>query len=117
MRGLPRSDMMRVEGEPPMAPFAIDLPMDVLADFCRRWKIVELSLFGSALRPDFGQRSDIDLLVEFAPDMEIGLLAWAQCQRELGALFHRRVDLVPRDCLKPLIRDAVLASAKVLYAA
>ena len=100
-----------------MAPFAIELPMEVLADFCRRWKITRLEIFGSALREDFGPKSDIDLLVEFAPDAHMGLLAWAQCQRELGALFHRRVDLVPRDCLKPLIRDAVLASAKVLYAA
>ena len=100
-----------------MAPSVVELPMDVLAEFCRRWKITRLELFGSALREDFGPTSDLDLLVEFAPDLEMGFLAWAQCQRELGALFHRRVDLVPRDCLKPLIRDAVLASAKVIYAA
>ena len=103
-----------------MAPYALDrLPMEALADFCRRWKITRLEIFGSALREDFGPRSDIDLLVEFTPEAEenFGFLAWAQCERELGALFHRRVDLVPRDCLKPLIRDAVLASAKVLYAA
>ena len=100
-----------------MAPFVIDLPMEVLADFCRRWKITRLEIFGSALRENFGPKSDIDLLVEFAPEAEISLLDWAKCQRELAALFHRRVDLVPRDCLKPLIRDAVLASAKVLYAA
>jgi len=100
-----------------MAPFVIDLPMETLADFCRRWKITRLEIFGSALREDFGPKSDIDLLVEFAPEAEISLLDWAKCQREMAALFHRRVDLVPRDCLKPLIRDAVLASAKVLYAA
>ena len=100
-----------------MAPFVIDLPIEVLADFCRRWKITRLEIFGSALREDFGPRSDIDLLVAFAPDAHIGLIAFATIQREMGALFHRRVDLVPRDCLKPLIRDAVLASAKVLYAA
>ena len=100
-----------------MAPFVVELPMTVLADFCRQWKITRLEIFGSALRDDFGPNSDIDLLVEFAPDAHMGLLAWAQCERELAELFHRRVDLVPRDCLKPLIRDAVLASAKVLYAA
>jgi len=100
-----------------MAPFVIDLPMETLADFCCRWKIAELSIFGSAIREDFGPKSDIDLLVLFAPDAHIGLLELARIQRELSALFHRRVDLVPKDCLKPLIRDEVLASAKVLYAA
>jgi predicted nucleotidyltransferase len=100
-----------------MAPFVIELPMEVLADFCRRWKITRLDIFGSALREDFGPKSDIDLLVEFAPDVEIGFLAWAEVQEQLSELFRRRVDLVPRDGLKPLIRDAVLASAKVLYAA
>jgi uncharacterized protein len=100
-----------------MAPFVSELPAGALAEFCRRWKITRLEIFGSALRDDFRPKSDIDLLVEFAPEAEVSLLDWAKCQRELGALFHRRVDLVPRDCLKPLIRDEVLASAKVLYAA
>ncbi len=100
-----------------MAPYAMNVPMETLADFCRRWKITRLEVFGSALRDDFGPKSDIDLLVLFEPDVEMGFLAWARCQRELGQLFGRRVDLVPRDGLKPLIRDAVLASAKVLYAA
>lgn len=99
-----------------MAPVALELPLDTLADFCRRWKIVELSIFGSALREDFGPKSDIDLLVEFAPDARIGLLAFAAIQRELSDLLGRRVDLVPKSGLKPLIRDQVLASAKVLYA-
>ena len=100
-----------------MAPYAIELPAAVLADFCRRWKITRLEIFGSALREDFGPKSDIDLLVEFAAEAEISLLDWAKCQRELSKLFRRRVDLGPRDCLKPLIRDEVLASAKVIYAA
>ncbi|MBM4037228.1 MAG: nucleotidyltransferase family protein [Planctomycetes bacterium] len=95
----------------------MDVPTDVLGDLCRRWKITRLEIFGSAVRDDFGPKSDIDLLVLFAPDVEMGFLAWARCERELSKLFRRRVDLVPRDCLKPLIRDSVLASAKVLYAA
>jgi len=100
-----------------MPPFILELPMEVLADFCRRWKITELSIFGSALRKDFGPKSDIDLLVVFAADAQIGFLEWAQVQRELSGLFGRRVDLVSKRGLKPLIRDQVLASARVLYAA
>ena len=71
-----------------MAPFVIELPMDVLTDFCRRWKITRLEIFGSALHEDFGPKSDVDLLVQFAPDVDIGFLAWAQCQRELGDIRH-----------------------------
>ena len=108
---------MEAEGGQPVAPYVLDLPAETLVAFCRRWQITRLEIFGSALREDFGPKSDIDLLVLFADDAHMGMLAWAHCQRELGQLFRRRVDLVPRDCLKPLIRDEVLASAKVLYAA
>jgi len=46
---------------------AVSIPKDRLVDFCRRWKVAELSLFGSALREDFRPDSDVDLLVSFAP--------------------------------------------------
>jgi predicted nucleotidyltransferase len=44
------------------------VPRTALALFCRRWRITELALFGSVLRPDFRPDSDLDLLVTFAPD-------------------------------------------------
>jgi uncharacterized protein len=47
---------------------AIDLPMEKIADFCDRWQVVEFSLFGSILRDDFRPDSDVDVMVEFAPD-------------------------------------------------
>ena len=46
----------------------IQIDEATLADFCRRWKVRELALFGSALRQDFGPDSDVDLLVAFEPD-------------------------------------------------
>jgi hypothetical protein len=46
----------------------IDIPTDMIADFCRRWKIKELDLFGSVLRDDFRADSDVDVLVEFSSD-------------------------------------------------
>jgi predicted nucleotidyltransferase len=46
----------------------IDLPREAIADFCRRWLIKELAIFGSALREDFQPDSDVDVLVEFAPE-------------------------------------------------
>jgi predicted nucleotidyltransferase len=77
----------------------------------------ELSVFGSFLGEDFRPDSDIDLLVEFAPDAEIGFLALARMSRELSGVLHRPVDLVPKAGLKPKIRDEILSCRKVLYAA
>lgn len=90
---------------------------DELAAFCRKNVIQELSLFGSALRGDFGPNSDIDLLVTFQPEARIGFLDLARIQRELAELLGRPVDLVPKAGLKPAIRAEVLESAELLYAA
>ena len=95
----------------------IDLPMEEIAVICSRYKVRELALFGSVLRDDFRPDSDIDVLVEFDPDAEIGFMALARMARELSALLHRKVDLVPKTGLKPKIRRDVLAGSKVLYAA
>jgi hypothetical protein len=68
------------------------------------------------LRPDVGPDSDLDLLVEFEPGAHVGLLALSRLQRELTALFGRRVDLVPALGLKPIVRAEVLATRELLYA-
>lgn len=94
-----------------------EIPIEPLADFCRRNKVQELALFGSATTSAFGPQSDIDLLVTFRPEARVGFLTLARMQHELEELLGRKVDLVPKGGLKPLIRDSVLASARVLYAA
>jgi len=91
--------------------------LEALTALCKRYHVRELALFGSARRADFGPESDIDLLVEFEPDARVGFMTLSRMQRELVAIFKRRVDLVPKGGLKPLIRRAVLESAEVLYAA
>jgi len=87
-----------------------------IRELCRRYKVRELSLFGSAITKDFNSASDIDLLVEFEPEAQVGFITLSRMQRELSAILHRPVDLIPKGGLKPMIRDAVLSSAKVLYA-
>jgi predicted nucleotidyltransferase len=67
-----------------------------VADFCRRHRIRELSLFGSATRDDFGPESDVDVLVDFAPDAKATLGEIVTMGEELSALFGRPVDLVDR---------------------
>ena len=95
----------------------LPIPLEELAHFCSRYQVRELALFGSMLRQDHGPDSNIDLLVSFQPVARVTFLMLARMQRELEALLGRKVDLVPKDGLKPVIRDHVLATARVLYAA
>ena len=87
-----------------------------LEEICRRWRVAELSLFGSVARGEAGPDSDVDLLYAFEPDALVG---WeiVELEDELSELFGRRVDLVSKRYLHPLIREDVLATARVLYAA
>jgi predicted nucleotidyltransferase len=100
-----------------MAKPKIDIPADEIAAFCRRHHVRSLSLFGSVLREDFRPGSDADVLVEFEPGAQVGFITLSRMQRELAALLQRPVDLVPKEGLKPRIREAVLSSAEVVYAA
>jgi predicted nucleotidyltransferase len=93
------------------------LPMDAIHELCHRYRVKELSLFGSALRADFARESDLDFLVEFDADAVIGFLELARMQNELSKMVGRRVDLVPKQGLKSPIRHEVIRSAKVLYEA
>jgi predicted nucleotidyltransferase len=100
-----------------MAEPHIDISKDQMVAFCRRYRVRRLAVFGSVLREDFRPDSDVDVLVEFEPDAQVGFLALSRMQRELSTLMGRPVDLVPREGLKPKIREAVLSSAEELYAA
>ena len=91
-----------------------------LADFCKRWQIAELALFGSVLRDDFGPESDIDVLVTFHPEAKHGLMDLIDMEEELGRLLRRKVDLVSRRSVERsrnyIRRRAILESAETLYA-
>ena len=95
---------------------AIDLPLEAIADLCRKYQVKELAVFGSVLREDFRPDSDVDLLVEFMPKHTIGLIEYCGLQNRLSDLLGRPVDLVDKDGLKPRIRSNVLSTAQVVYA-
>lgn len=94
----------------------LNIPRQQLQAFCGRHRVRELAVFGSALRDDFSARSDVDLLVDFAADARIGLVAFHAMREELAGLFGRPVDLVTRAGLNRHIRDEVVASAEVVHA-
>lgn len=94
----------------------IRVPKKELADFCRRYHVQKLALFGSVLGENFRADSDVDVLVSFQPNARIGFITFSRMQRELADLFERPVDLVPMDGLKPVIRDSVLSNIEEVYA-
>jgi uncharacterized protein len=98
-------------------PSGISLPTEALGEICRRYRVHELAVFGSAARGDMRPDSDIDILVEFQPEAEIGLWEFARMERELRELLSRNVDLVSKRGLKPRVRPYILRDAKVIYAA
>lgn len=95
----------------------IRVPKQELAEFCRRYQVQKLALFGSVLGNNFRTDSDVDVLVSFQPNAHIGFITFSRMQRELSGLFQRPVDLVPMDGLKPVIRDSVLSDIEEVYAA
>ena len=93
----------------------VSIPKDQIAAFCEGHGIKRLSVFGSALRPDFGPDSDIDLLVEFEPDRIPGLLGIAGMELELTRMFGRKVDMRTAEDLSRYFRQEVLAEAQTQY--
>ena len=97
------------------------MPKDRLADFCHRWKVTELALFGSVLRGDFGPDSDIDVLVSFAADAHWSLFDLVRMQEELSAIWGREVDLLERVAVEQsenyIRRKHILSNAEVIYGA
>ena len=99
----------------------INLPYEAIADFCRRWKILRLEVFGSVLRDDFRPDSDLDFLVSFAPDSNWSLFDLVRAEDDLSEIVGRKVDLVEREPVERsdnwIRRRAILSAASVLYVA
>lgn len=98
----------------------IALPNELLVEFCRRWKITRLEVFGSVLRHDFSPESDVDFLYTFAPDTHWGW-RFFDATEELSKILGRPVDLVSRAGIERSAnvnrRREILSAARVIYAA
>lgn len=95
----------------------LTISQDALAAFCRANGIRSLAVFGSVLRDDFTEASDVDMLVEFEPGKRVGLFAFARIERELSELIGRKVDLNTEATLSRYFRDEVMAEVETLYIA
>lgn len=72
------------------------------------YHVKELGVFGSFARGDFTDKSDIDILVEFEDGAKVGFVKFIGLEEHLSEALQRKIDLVTRDALKPLIKDKIL---------
>ncbi len=94
-----------------------------IAEFCERWQLSELALFGSVLRKDFrvnsSNPSDVDFLFSYLPGSNMSLLRRARMKLELESLLKRKVDLLMTievmDSHNPIRKKEILESAQVIY--
>jgi predicted nucleotidyltransferase len=103
----------------PVKKLAIPLPMDAIESFCQRWKIAELSVFGSILRDDFNVDSDVDFLYVLKPNIHWKLVDLIGAEEELEKLLSRKVDLVNKSSVEQshnwLRKQNILSSSQVIY--
>jgi predicted nucleotidyltransferase len=88
-----------------------------LAELCRRHRIRRLSLFGSILRDDFSEESDVDVLLDFELGTRVTFFSLSRIEDDLSSVFGRRADVHISRSLSPYLRDRVLAQVRDLYVA
>ena len=97
------------------------IPIEKITDFCQRWQIVEFSLFGSILTERFRDKSDVDVLVSFAPETRYTLGDLDLMEEELEVIFGRSVDLIEKRAVQAsqnyIRRGEILGTAQVIYQA
>ena len=94
--------------------------MSEIVQFCKKWKLTELSLFGSVLREDFRPGgSDIDVMIQYRFDAVPTFHDLDCMEAELAKLFGTEVDVITRASVERsknyLRRREILSSAKVIY--
>ena len=98
----------------------IQVSPESITNFCERWEVVELALFGSVLGDNFGPDSDVDILVKFDSLANHTLFDFVHMQDELSEIFNSRVGLVSRAAVEQsrnyIRRKAILESAETIYA-
>ncbi|MBA3033129.1 MAG: nucleotidyltransferase family protein [Gammaproteobacteria bacterium] len=94
----------------------VPIPHAAIRAFCRAHAVRELAVFGSAVRDDFSSGSDIDVLIDLAPDARVGLVTLQKMRDELAGIFGHPVDLLTRNGLNRHIREQILLDAEIIHA-
>ena len=91
---------------------------DDIVRLCKKYSVIELSVFGSSIRDDFSQNSDIDILVSIDKNSRISLFDIMDMENEFSQLFNRAVDIIEKESLKnPIRENKILSSREIIYAA
>jgi uncharacterized protein len=97
---------------------AIEVPVEQIEAFCRKFHVRELSLFGSVLRSDFRPDSDVDVMLQFQPGHGFTFENTPEIQDELELIFGRRVDVIEKGRIRnPIRQRAIMSNHRVVYAA
>jgi uncharacterized protein len=98
--------------------YPIPIDLEAIKAYCQKYGIREFALFGSVLRDDFDTESDVDVLVEYEPEVRLDFDLLFKMEDELSLMFGRKVDLVEKSRIKnPFRRASILGSYRVIYAA
>ena len=96
-----------------------NLNLDTIAEFCKKHSLKQLCLFGSVLRDDFDENSDVDVMVD-SDERTVTLCELCDMMDELEVMFGRKVDLVFKKDVEALdkkyrTRDEILTTAREVY--
>ena len=101
-----------------MTRHGIELDSEAVRAFCRKWKIKELSVFGSILRDDFRADSDVDFLADYEEDAEWDLFDHMDMEEELAGIIGRNADLIERSVVEKsenyIRRKYILSNAEAV---
>ena len=99
-----------------MATVRIPIDRSRIVDFCKKWGVARMALFGSVLRDDFRSDSDVDVMVAFRPDSHWSLLDIVGMKLELQEIFQREVDIVEDGAIRnPIKRRCIYENLEVVY--
>lgn len=110
---------MQLLDQNPVIQTRLGLTSQEIVNFCQHWGITRLALFGSILRDDFQDDSDVDFLVTFDSNARQGLLTLAKMKHELESRLNRSIDLIPEASVQMsdnwIRQQEILGTAKTLY--
>lgn len=78
------------------------------AEVVQKYRVREIGIFGSFVRGEQNKRSDIDILVEFAPGNMPGLITLCEMERYLQRLLRKKVDVVEKTGIRPELKKGIL---------